>query len=211
MNIVTHASYILNPCNSDAKKLNVTRGCFLKECKISEKLGIKYIVFHPGTSKHDTNNLKEILLRCSETINYVLSRTENCVLLIENMAGQGHTLGIKLSHLKIIINKVQNKERIGICLDSCHLHASGYAIHTEIGFNDFIKELQTLQLESFVKVIHVNDSKTAYNSRVDRHMSLAKGTLGINSIIRFINHFNNRIMILETPNNGIENDLRLLR
>ena len=153
--------------------------------------------------------LSKVLLRCSETINYVHSKTDNCVLLIENMAGAGNKIGYKLSHLRTIINNVTNKDRVGVCIDTCHAHAGGYSLHTEEGFISFVKEIKDLEIESYIKVIHVNDSKTCYNSRRDRHENIGKGTIGVNAIVRIINYFNDKILILETPNPP--EDLKLLQ
>ena len=208
MNIVVHASYILNPCKNDVKKLNVTRGCFVKECQKVEMYGVKYVVFHPGTCPHKGDLLDEVLKRCAKTIDYVHSKTKNCILLIENMDGAGNKICYKLSHIKAIIDYVKNKLRVGICIDTCHAHAAGYALHSEEGFNDFIKEIKDLNVESYIKVIHVNDSKTPFNSHKDRHENIGKGTIGVNGIVRVMNYFHDTIMVLETPNPP--EDLKLL-
>jgi len=217
-NIIVHISLSINPCACD-NKIKWMRKILLKECLRAEAYGLKYLVFHPGTCQHSkvsevntkatSTELNKLLKRCADTINYVHKNTKSCVLLIENMAGQGNQVGYKLSHLKNIIDLTKNKDRVGICIDTCHAFASGYKITTDIGYNTLIGEILDLDLHKYLKLFHLNDSKDPCGSLRDRHQLIGKGHIGLRFFWKLMNDeiFNNIPAVIET---GDSNDYMTL-
>jgi len=199
--VLPHDSYLINMGSPDADGLQKSRNSFLTEMKRCEELGIKLLNFHPGS------HLKKLtedacLDRIAESLNIVLEKTNSVTALIENTAGQGTNVGYKFEHLAHIIDKVEDKSRVAVCLDTCHTFAAGYELSTKQGFSKTFEQFDKIVGFKFLRGLHLNDSKKEFASRVDRHDSLGEGLMGMEPF-RFImndNRFNNMPLILETPN-----------
>jgi deoxyribonuclease-4 len=170
----------------------------MKRCQI---LGLGLLNFHPGSHLRKIEE-SECLRIIAESINDALEQTESVTAVIENTAGQGSNVGYRFEHLAEIINQVNDKNRVGVCLDTCHTFAAGYDIRTSDGFNRVMEEFERIVGLNYLKGLHLNDSKKEFESRVDRHESLGKGKLGMEAF-RFImndKRFDDIPLILETPN-----------
>ena len=202
-NVICHAPYIVNPATNDEVKKEFAINFLTNELKRCEELGVNKIVLHPGSAVNETK--KEALLNIIDTLNNVLSNNINCTILLETMAGKGNEMGISLDELKSIIDNVNNKEKIGVCLDTCHLNDAGYDISK---FDDYLKEFDNLIGIDKIKCIHINDSKNVISSHKDRHDNIGIGTIGFDNLINVI--YNDKLVyipkILETPYVGDSDD-----
>lgn len=210
--ILPHDTYLINLGHPDPKALEKSQHAFIDEMKRCEALGLKYLNFHPGSHLNKID-LATCLERISRSIDMALEQSSGVTAVIENTAGQGSNVGFRFEHLARIIQHVQDKTRIGVCIDTCHLFTSGYDIKTEKTFEDTFKEFDSIVGIHFLKGMHLNDSKKNCGSRVDRHESVGKGSLGLEPF-RFImndSRFDNMPLILETPDNSIWNqEIKLL-
>eukprot|EP01080_Neovahlkampfia_damariscottae_P010707 gene10707-3329_t len=198
--IVVHASYLINIGSMNEETEKKSMDGLKDELQRCEDLGIKYLVLHPGA--HLGNGIDDCLKKISKNLDKVFEAVKGTsIICIENMAGQGTTVGFKFEHLKQIYDLVENKSRIGICLDTCHMFAAGYDISTEDGYKNSMKDFEDIIGFDLLKVIHVNDSKKECNCRVDRHESLGDGKIKIEMFKWMMN--DDRLkgipMILETP------------
>lgn len=199
--VLPHDSYLINLGHPDKSKLQKSRNAFLDELQRCELLGIKLLNFHPGNhlNKHSP---AECLSVIADSINWALDQTEGVTAVIENTAGQGTALGYTFEQLAEMIDQVEDKSRVGVCIDTCHAWAAGYDFSTEEEFSRTFDEFaQTVGFE-YLKGMHLNDSKNPLGSRVDRHDSIGEGEIGIDGF-RFImqdERFDGIPMILETPN-----------
>jgi len=199
-NVIIHAPYIINLANKiEESKYKFSINFLIEELHRCIELGIKHLVIHPGN--HMKQGLDIAIKNIVEALNEVLDATEEVIILLETMSGKGTEVGSTIEELKRIIDSINNKSRIGICLDTCHLNDSGYDI------SDFDKILDEIDREiglNYVKCIHINDSKNIIESHKDRHENIGYGTLGFKNIINII--YNKRIetipKILETPWNN---------
>ncbi|MEG0993192.1 MAG: deoxyribonuclease IV, partial [Bacteroidales bacterium] len=198
--ILPHDSYLINLGSPKEDGLQKSRDAFLDEMQRCEQLGLKLLNFHPGS------HLKEIseeacLDLIAESINLALQHTSGVTAVIENTAGQGSNLGYRFEQLAYIIERVEDKSRVGVCLDTCHTFTAGYDLSTEEGYNQTFDDFERIVGFKYLKGIHLNDSKKECGSRVDRHDSIGKGFLGMDFFIRFMNdaRFDNMPIILETP------------
>ena len=196
-NVICHAPYIINLANKEKEdSWNFSISFLRQEIKRLELMGIKYIVVHPGNAlKMDrTIALKNI----AEAINYVLEGVNDVEILLETMAGKGTECGINIEELKTILEKVEKKENVGICLDTCHLNDSGVDISK---FDDYLKQFDKEIGIDKIKCVHVNDSKNELNSHKDRHENIGYGTIGFNNLVNVV--YNELLSdvpkILETP------------
>ncbi|MCK5110709.1 MAG: deoxyribonuclease IV [Arcobacteraceae bacterium] len=188
--ILPHDSYLINLGNPDEQKLIKSRLAFIDELERCDILGLDRLNFHPGShlqkfSKKDPNledNIQSAELECleliSESINIALDRTKNVKAVIENTAGQGTNLGYKFEHLAYIIDKIEDKSRIGVCIDTCHMFVSGYDIRTKDAYDKTWNEFDKIVGREFLMGMHINDSKPPLGSKVDRHHSLGEGEIG---------------------------------
>ncbi len=199
--ILPHDSYLINLGSPDADSLEKSHNSFMKEIQRCEQLGITMLNFHPGSHlKKITED--ECLDRIGESLNIVLDKTKSVTLLIENTAGQGGHVGYKFEHLAHIINRIEDKSRIAVCIDTCHTFGAGYELRTEEGFKKTFKSFEDIVGFKYLKGIHLNDSKKEFASRLDRHESIGDGLIGIDAF-RFImndTRFDDMPIILETPN-----------
>ncbi|CAI1981768.1 Endonuclease 4 [Serratia proteamaculans] len=202
--ILPHDSYLINLGHPVTEALEKSREAFLDEMQRCEQLGLTLLNFHPGSHLLQIDEDK-CLARIAESINLVLDKTTGVTAVIENTAGQGSNLGFKFEHLAAIIDGVEDKSRIGVCIDTCHAFAAGYDLRTEETCEQTFKELGEVVGFNYLRGMHLNDAKSAFNSRVDRHHSLGEGNIGktVFSYIMRDARFDNIPLILETVNPDI--------
>lgn len=198
--VLPHDSYLINLGSPDAEGLEKSRNSFHEEMHRCEQLGLKMLNFHPGSHLKQIT-LEECLTRVAESINFALDKTQGVTAVIENTAGQGTNVGFSFQHLAYIIDKVEDKSRVGVCLDTCHTYSAGYDLKTEAGYKSTFEEFEEVVGFKYLRAIHLNDTKKEFGSRVDRHDSIGKGLLGMGFFERFMNdpRFDNMPLILETP------------
>lgn len=199
--VIAHDSYLINLCAVDKMILKKSREAFLDELKRCEELGIRYLNFHPGAhmGKGEKDGIKKII----ESLNWAHERTNgfNTLSVLETTAGQGSSIGYRFEHLREIIDGVDHPERMGVCIDTCHIYAAGYDISTRDGYAKTIEEFDSVVGLKKLVAIHVNDSKKGLGSRVDRHEHIGKGMIGRNGF-RYLMQDERLISIpkiLETP------------
>ena len=210
--ILPHDSYLINLGHPETEALEKSRAAFLDEMQRCEQLGLQYLNFHPGShlKKMDPDQCLE---RIAESVNTTLEQTQGVMAVLENTAGQGTNLGYRFEHLARIIENVQDKTRVGVCLDTCHTYSAGYDIKSPDGFSATLDEFDRIVGMEYLKAMHLNDSKKAFDSRVDRHESIGKGTLGLDPFRFIMNHvcFEDIPMVLETPDDMIwDKEIELL-
>jgi deoxyribonuclease-4 len=202
--ILPHDSYLINLGHPVTEALEKSREAFLDEMQRCEQLGLTLLNFHPGSHLLQIDEDK-CLARIAESINLVLDKTSGVTAVIENTAGQGSNLGFKFEHLAAIIDGVEDKSRVGVCIDTCHAFAAGYDLRTEETCEQTFKELGEVVGFNYLRGMHLNDAKSEFGSRVDRHHSLGEGNIGktVFSYIMRDSRFDNIPLILETVNPDI--------
>ncbi|HGM5490147.1 TPA: deoxyribonuclease IV [Serratia fonticola] len=202
--ILPHDSYLINLGHPVTEALEKSREAFLDEMQRCEQLGLTLLNFHPGSHLMQIDEDK-CLARIAESINIVLDKTQGVTAVIENTAGQGSNLGFKFEHLAAIIDGVEDKSRVGVCIDTCHAFAAGYDLRTEEDCQKTFKELGDVVGFNYLRGMHLNDAKSGFGSRVDRHHSLGEGNIGktVFSYIMRDERFDNIPLILETVNPDI--------
>lgn len=202
--ILPHDSYLINMGNPDQEMRQKSVDAFLDEMTRCEQLGLKLLNFHPGSHLNAIDE-EGCLRLIADGVNQVLERTHGVKAVLENTAGQGTNLGFKFEHLAYIIDRIEDKSRIGVCIDTAHTLAAGYEIRTEEGYNTMWQEFDRIIGYSYLSGIHLNDSKKELGTRVDRHDSLGKGTMGMNLFHLVMNdpHLDNIPIILETPDESL--------
>jgi deoxyribonuclease-4 len=202
--ILPHDGYLINPGSSDPEMIVKSREALLDEMHRCEQLGITMLNFHPGAhlGKMTEDDCLKIV---AESINICLQNTNGVTAVIENTAGQGSAVGYKFEHLKSIIDMVDDKSRVGVCIDTCHSYAAGYDLKNQEGYDLAFKEFERIVGLNYLKGFHLNDARKGLGSRVDRHESIGKGDLGEETFIRLMNdpRFDNIPIILETPDEEI--------
>lgn len=198
--ILPHDSYLINPGSPDKEMLAKSRDALLDEMQRCEQLGLTMLNFHPGAHLGKITE-EDCLKNIAESINLVLQQTKGVTAVIENTAGQGSHLGYKFEHIGAIIDMVDDKNRVGVCIDTCHTYAAGYDIKSEDGYNLTFNEFESILGLNYLRGFHLNDSRKGLASRVDRHESIGKGELGEDVFIRIMKdpRFDNMPIILETP------------
>lgn len=198
--VLPHDSYLINLGSPEPEGLEKSRNSFLEEMQRCEQLGLKMLNFHPGSHLKKIS-MEECLTRVAESINFALDKTKGVTAVIENTAGQGTNVGFSFQHLAYIIDKVEDKSRVGVCIDTCHTYSAGYDLKTEDGYHQTWQEFDDTIGAHYLRAVHLNDTKKAFASRVDRHDSIGKGLLGLEFFERFMNdpRFDNMPLILETP------------
>ena len=209
--ILPHDSYLINLGHPDPEAIAKSRDAFIDEMKRCEQLGLQLLNFHPGSHLNKIT-VEECLDRVAESINIALGQTSGVTAVIENTAGQGSNIGNRFEHLRYIIDRGDDKSRVGVCIDTCHAFAAGYdlADHYDETFNEF----DNIVGFSYLRAFHLNDSKKPLGSRVDRHESIGKGCIGIDFFKRLMAdpRFDNMPLILETPDESIwPEEIALLR
>ena len=198
--ILPHDSYLINLGHPEAEGLEKSRQSFIHEMQRCEALGLTMLNFHPGSHLRAID-LDTCLARIAESINIALAQTSGVTAVIENTAGQGSNVGFDFAHLAAIIDRVEDKSRVGVCIDTCHAYAAGYDLATDEGFAKTWQEFDNVVGFNYLRGMHLNDAKKGLNSRVDRHDSLGKGILGTRCFELLMQdpRFDNIPLILETP------------
>ncbi|MDK2970189.1 MAG: deoxyribonuclease [Bacteroidota bacterium] len=198
--ILPHDSYLINLGHPQKEGLEQSRNAFFDEMKRCEQLGLNRFNFHPGSHLNQIS-IDECLNRIAESINLALDKTSGVTAVIENTAGQGTNLGHTFEQLAQIIDKVEDKSRVGVCIDTAHTLASGYEIRTREAFDETFSKFDRIVGFHFLKGMHINDSKKELASRVDRHDSIGKGVMNMDLFSFIMNdpRFENMPLILETP------------
>lgn len=209
--ILPHDSYLINLGNPDEEAVQKSRAAFIDEMQRCEQLGLTMLNFHPGSHLNKVP-LEKCLDDIAANINLALSKTKGVTAVIENTAGQGSNVGNRLEEIRYIIDRVDDKERVGVCIDTCHIYSAGYDIvgDYEGVFNEFGRVIGF----EYLKAIHLNDTKKPLASRVDRHESIGQGLLGIEFFKKFMkdSRFNDIPIVLETPDESLwASEIALLR
>jgi deoxyribonuclease-4 len=202
--ILPHDSYLINLGHPEKEPLEKSRTSFLDEMQRCEQLGLDRLNFHPGSHLKMISE-EECLDRIAESINFVLDKTKGVTAVIENTSGQGSNLGFRFEHIGHIIDKVEDKSRVGICIDTCHAFTAGYDLKTKEGFGETFRMFDKIVGFKYLRGMHINDSKKEFASRVDRHENIGKGFLG-EDVFRFLMNdvrFDNIPLILETPEESL--------
>lgn len=196
--ILPHDSYLINLGHPETEGLGKSRAAFLDEMQRCEQLGLQLLNFHPGSHLNKIS-VEECLDRVAASINYVLEKTQGVTAVIENTAGQGSNVGNEFWHLKYIIDRVEDQSRVGVCLDTCHTYTAGYDLVNE--YEKVFEGFDATVGFQYLRAIHLNDSKKALGSRVDRHDSIGKGLIGADFFKRLMKdkRFDEMPIILETP------------
>lgn len=203
-NILPHDGYLINLGSPDRDKLAISREAFLDEVRRCEQLGLTMLNFHPG-SHLNLISIDDCLDRIAESVSITLEQTAGVKVVIENTAGQGSNLGFSFEQIAHIISKVEDKSRVGVCVDTCHAFAAGYDISTQDAFGKTWREFDEVIGMRYLCALHLNDTKKGLASRVDRHESLGKGLLGGEFFKLMMNdsRFDDMPLILETPDDTI--------
>ena len=218
--VLPHDSYLINLGHPEVEKLEKSRAAFIDELERCAQLGLDRLNFHPGShlvkvSKKDKQNpeiMQPIEEKCldtiAESINIALDKTSGVSAVIENTAGQGSNLGWKFEHIAHIIDKVEDKSRVGVCIDTCHMFTAGYDIRTREAYDKTWSEFDAIIGFEYLMGMHLNDSKPPLGSHVDRHHSLGKGEIGLDAF-RFImndERMDDIPLVLETIDESIWKD-----
>lgn len=198
--ILPHDSYLINLGHPEKEGLAKSREAFYDEMHRCEQLGLDRLNFHPGSHLNKTDE-ESCLKTIAESINMALDKTQNVIAVIENTAGQGSNLGYVFEHLRYIIDFVEDKSRVGVCLDTCHTFTAGYNLLTEDDLNETMNRFDAIVGYNYLKGMHLNDSKKELGSKVDRHDSLGSGFIGFEPFKWLMKnqHLDNIPLILETP------------
>ena len=211
--ILPHDSYLINLGSPEVEGLEKSRVAFIDEMERANQLGLKLLNFHPGSHLNKISE-QDCLARIAESINIAVSKVPNVVAVIENTAGQGSNLGYRFEHLAEIIEQVEDKSRVGVCLDTCHTFSAGYDISSLEQCEKTFAEFEQVVGFKYLRGMHLNGSKTLLGSRKDRHDTLREGTIGT-AFCEFImkdDRFDGIPMILETINPDIwAEEIKFLR
>ena len=202
--ILPHDSYLINLGHPDPDGLQKSRDAFLDEMQRCEQLGLDRLNFHPGSHLNELS-VDDCLARIAESINRTLDQTAGVCAVIENTAGQGTNLGYTFEQIAAIIDRVEDKARVGVCIDTAHTLAAGYDIKTEQGFTETFRHFDEVIGFSYLRGMHINDSKKDLATRVDRHDSIGKGVMGMTTFKMLMAdpRFDDIPLILETPDESI--------
>lgn len=197
--VLPHDSYLINLAHPEREGLEKSRWAFVEEMQRCEQLGLKLLNFHPGATLRKIDE-QAGLERVAESINFALDRTSGVTAVIENTAGQGSTLGYRFEQLATIIEGVEDKQRVGVCLDTCHTFVAGYDLRTKVSCDATFEAFERIVGFRYLRGMHLNDSKPDLGARVDRHHSLGEGKLGW-TVFRYImrdSRFDGIPLVLET-------------
>ncbi len=206
--VFAHTGYLINLAGNE-EILNKSINALRDEIERAQSLGIEFLVLHPGS--HRGTGEKEGIIRIADSIDrvYEICSKNRVKLLLETTAGQGSSIGFRFEHLAEIIDRSANKSKLKICLDTCHIFASGYDITTEKSYEDTISQLKKIIGLNKLKLIHLNDSKRELGSNIDRHEHIGKGMIGLKGFRYILNdpQLFSIPVILETPKNDENSDL----
>lgn len=209
--ILAHAPYTLNPCALDEKLRGFAREVFKDDIEILENISGAMYNFHPGS--HVKQGAEVGIFKIAEVLNDVLSPEQKTIVLLETMAGKGSEVGRTFEEIRAIIDRVNLNDKLGVCLDTCHIWDGGYDIQNHL--DDVLNEFDAIIGLDRLKAIHLNDSLNGLGSHKDRHACIGKGEIGLETLVNVINHpkLRNMPFYLETPNelSGYEAEIKLLR
>lgn len=209
--ILAHAPYTLNPCSADKSIRALAKEILKDDIKRLELTPNNMYNLHPGS--HVGQGVSEGIKYIAEALNENLSKKQTTLILLETMSGKGSEIGAKFEEIKQIMDKIELKEKIGVCLDTCHIYDGGYDIVNDL--EGVIKEFDSIIGIKNLKAIHLNDSMNPFNNHKDRHQKIGEGSLGIKTIKNVINHpkLKNLPFYLETPNEieGYAKEIALLK
>jgi len=197
--VLPHDSYLINLGNPDPEKRQRSLDAFIDEMTRCQQLGLCLLNMHPGSHLREISE-DECLTLIANGINQALSTTEGVTVVLENTAGQGSNVGYRFEHLATIIDRVDDKSRMGACLDTCHSFSAGYDLHTAEACEQTFKAFDDIVGMSYLRGMHINDSKVPFESRKDRHHSLGQGTIPMVAFEYIMNdpRFDNMPLVLET-------------
>ncbi len=211
--ILPHDSYLINLGHPEKDPLEKSRNAFIDEIRRCEQLGLKYLNFHPGSHLKKISE-EDCIKTIAESINIALDKTSSVAAIIENTAGQGSNLGYRFEQLAQMIELVEDKSRVGVCIDTCHAFVSGYDLSSFDACKDTFEQFDKIIGFNYLKGMHINDSKKELGSRVDRHHSIGEGLIGL-ELFKFLmqdERFDNIPLVLETIDSSIWNEeIKLLR
>ena len=209
--ILAHAPYTLNPCSKEEKTREFAYICMQDDLRKMEMIPHNLYNFHPGS--HTGIGVEFGIEYIADLLNKVLKKDMTTTVLLETMAGKGSEIGRSFDELASIIEKVELKEKMGVCLDTCHVYSAGYDIVNSL--DSVLQEFDKIIGLNRLHAIHLNDSKTPFAENKDRHEKIGLGTIGEDAIVRIVNNKNlqGRIFVLETPNelSGYADEIKLLR
>ncbi len=202
--VLPHDSYLINLGHPESEALEKSRNAFIDEMQRCQQLGLKLLNFHPGSHLKKISE-EESLARVSQSINLALEQTTGVVAVIENTAGQGSNLGYCFEHLAAIIDGVEDRSRVGVCLDTCHTFTAGYDLRTKRACEETFAAFEQIVGFNYLRGMHLNDSKPDLGSRVDRHHSLGMGKIGWDAFDYIMNdpRFDEIPLVLETIDDTI--------
>jgi len=210
--ILPHDSYLINLGHPDGESLEKSRASFIDEMQRCEQLGLDRLNFHPG-SHLNAIGIDECLKRIAESINIALDKTTGVTAVIENTAGQGTNMGHTFEQLGAVIENVEDKSRVGVCIDTCHAFTSGYDVKSAEGIEKTFIKFEEIIGFKYLRGMHLNDSKKEFGTRVDRHDNIGIGYIGEETFKILMNdeRFNDMPLILETPDESLwEEEIRKL-
>lgn len=213
--VMTHDSYLINLGSKEDDKLEKSRAAFLDEIQRCDQLDIPYLIFHPGS--HTGAGERYALDTIAESLNWAHeeSKDAHVLSLLEIAAGQGTNVGYTYEHLIDIIENVEDKTRVGVCMDTAHMFAAGYDIRTKSAYEATWKEFENVIGLRWLKAFHINDSKKEFGSKVDRHDNLGEGLIGLDAFKMLLNdeRFDGIPMVLETPGGDkwFKKNLKIMR
>ncbi len=202
--VLPHDSYLINLGHPEQEKLEKSRDAFIDEMQRCEQLGLKLLNFHPGSTLKQISETDSIA-RVAESINLALQQTRDVTAVIETTAGQGTNLGHRFEQLAAIIEQVDDKTKVGICIDTCHIFTAGYDLRTTEACEQTFAEFEEVVGFRYLRGMHLNDSKPDLGARVDRHESLGIGKIGWEAFRYIMNdpRFDEIPMVLETIDSSI--------
>lgn len=197
--VLPHDSYLINLGHPDDEKRNKSLNAFLDEVQRCELLGLDRLNFHPGSHLKQISE-DECIKKIADGMNQTLDKTKGVTLVLENTAGQGSNLGWKFEHLANIIDLVEDKSRVGVCIDTCHMFTAGYDIRTREAYDISMAQFDSIVGFRYLRGMHLNDSKPELGSHVDRHDSIGKGKIGLDAFKFIMNddRMDDIPLILET-------------
>ncbi|MBR2299602.1 MAG: deoxyribonuclease IV [Alphaproteobacteria bacterium] len=208
---VAHAPYTLNPCSDKIETREFAEMVFQDDLKRMEYVPENYYNFHPGS--HVGQGIEVGIEMIAVLLNKILSSHQSTIVLLETMSGKGSEVGSMFEELRLIIDRIELKDKIGVCLDTCHVYSAGYDIVNNL--EGVLEEFDHIIGLNRLKAVHLNDSKMPFASHKDRHEQIGKGTIGAEAIVRFINHekLKHLPFVLETPNDldGWAKEIAFLR
>ena len=208
--IIAHAPYTFNPCAADEGIRDYTKRVMAEDVRLLDKIPNALYNFHPGC--HVSQGVDVGIEKTADTLNTILAESEKTIVLIETMAGKGTEIGKTFEEIQRIIEKVENQERVGVCLDTCHVHDGGYNISNDV--YGVLEEFDKIIGYNRLRAIHLNDSKNVLGAHKDRHEKIGDGNLTLDGIIKIITHpvVKNLPICLETPNDidGYAKEIALL-